>query len=35
MEAISAEEMILDDLITTFQRLFGLNVIETTSIKRG
>ncbi|MNI64288.1 hypothetical protein D3C73_1197210 [compost metagenome] len=27
--------MILDDLIKTFHRLFGLNVIETTSIKRG
>ena len=35
METILSEEMILDDLLETFQRLFGLNVIETTSIKRG
>jgi homoserine kinase type II len=35
METILTEEMILDDLIKTFHRLFGLKVIETTSIKRG
>lgn len=35
METILTEEMILDDLLNTFHRLFGLNVIETTSIKRG
>ncbi|WP_042197195.1 phosphotransferase enzyme family protein [Paenibacillus camerounensis] len=35
MEAISAEEMILDDLLRTFDRVFVLNVMETTSIKRG
>ena len=35
METILTDEMILDDLVKTFLRLFGLNVIETTSIKRG
>ncbi|WP_339289311.1 phosphotransferase [Paenibacillus sp. FSL E2-0201] len=35
METIFTEEMILEDLIKTFHQSFGLNVIETTSIKRG
>ena len=35
MEKILSEEMILDDIIKTFHRVFGLKVIETTSIKRG
>ncbi|HEY4431597.1 MAG TPA: phosphotransferase [Paenibacillus sp.] len=30
-----SEEMIRDDLITTFHRLFDLKVIESTPIKRG
>lgn len=35
MEIRLTEEMILDDLIHTFHRVFGLTVIEATSIKRG
>ncbi|MCR8632180.1 phosphotransferase [Paenibacillus radicis (ex Xue et al. 2023)] len=35
METMLSEEMIRDDLIKTFQRLFDLNVLEYTPIKRG
>ena len=35
METIITEEMILDDLIKTFHRFFGLKVNESTPIKRG
>lgn len=35
MKTIIAEEMILDDLIKTFHRLFDLDVLESTPIKRG
>ena len=35
METIATEEMILDDLIETFHRFFGLKVYESTPIKRG
>jgi homoserine kinase type II len=35
MKTIISEEMILDDLIKTFQRLFELNVLESTPVKRG
>lgn len=35
METMLSEEMIRDDLIKTFQRLFDLNVLESTVIRRG
>ena len=35
METMLSEEMIRDDLIKTFQRLFNINVHESTPIKRG
>lgn len=35
MEKMITEEMIRDDLIKTFHRFFGLNVFESTPIKRG
>lgn len=35
MGTLLTEDMILDDLITTVHRLFGWNVTEATSIKRG
>ena len=35
METIITEEMILDDLLQTFHRFFGLKVYESTPIKRG
>ncbi|TDF93016.1 phosphotransferase [Paenibacillus piri] len=35
METMLSEEMIRDDLIKTIHRLFNLNVLESTPIKRG
>ena len=35
METIATEDMILDDLLQTFHRFFGLKVYESTPIKRG
>ncbi|MFE5320921.1 phosphotransferase [Paenibacillus sp. NPDC056579] len=35
METMISEEMIRDDLLKTFHRLFNVNVLEATPIKRG
>lgn len=35
MESMLSDEMIRDDIIQTFHRLFDLNVLESTPIKRG
>ncbi|AZN41707.1 phosphotransferase [Paenibacillus albus] len=35
MEVMLSEEMIREDLIQTFRRLFGINVLASTPIKRG
>ncbi|WP_258168263.1 hypothetical protein [Paenibacillus sp. AR247] len=35
METMLSEEMIRDDLVKTFQRLFDLDVLESTVIRRG
>ena len=35
METITTVDMILDDLMKTFLRFFGLKVNESTPIKRG
>lgn len=35
METIGSEELILEDLLQTVHRYFGLNVLECTPIKRG
>jgi homoserine kinase type II len=35
MESISTEEMILDDLMKSFHRFFGMNIVESAPIKRA